>query len=158
MTVTIPSILNVLIGQDTFTLTAMGVVGGIDTATGTTLANVNPDVELVEPENQSSLPLEVLSYKFTVTNTGDYTDSFALAVSGVWTATLPGGDNTGLMDAGASIPVTVLVTVPGGVTNGDFDVTTLKVTSLLDPAIWKTADVTTTALVRCYNLLPLIRR
>ena len=28
---------------------------------------------------------------FTVTNTGDYTDSFALAVSGVWTATLPGG-------------------------------------------------------------------
>ncbi len=156
--VTIPNVPDVIIAEDTFTLTAHGSVGGNDTATGTTLANVNPAVTLVAPAGQTGMPLEVVSYEFTVTNTGDYTDSFALAASGVWTATLPSGDNTGPLAPGAVITVTVLVTVPEGIADGDFDVTTLKVTSILDSSVWQTATVTTTAKVMFYSLLPLIRK
>jgi hypothetical protein len=100
----------------------------------------------------------VVSYEFQVTNIGDYTDTFALSATGVWTATLPGGSDTGPIDPGASITVTVLVTVPEGALDGDMDVTTLKVTSLLDPAVWQTAPVTTTAKLIFFNLLPLVRR
>ena len=79
-------------------------------------------------------------------------------MTGVWTATLPGGSNTGPLAAGASTTVTVLVTVPEGVADGDFDVTTLKITSQLDTSIWTTADVTTTADVMHFILLPLVNR
>ena len=137
VTVTIP--------EDTFTLTATGSVGGTAVATGTTQANVNPGVEVLAPEDQAGLPSEVMSYDFQVTNTGDYTDSFALEVSGVWTATLPGGDNTGLLAAGESITVTVLVQIPDNMGNGYTDGTTLTATSGLDPAVNASADVTTTA-------------
>ena len=41
----------------------------------------------------------VVSYEFTITNTGDYTDTFALGLTGLWTATLPGGSNTGPLAA-----------------------------------------------------------
>ena len=156
--VTIPNVPDVIIAEDTFTLTAQGSVGGNDTATGTTLANVNPDVTVVAPEGQTGMPLQVISYEFTITNTGDYTDSFALAASGVWTATLPGGGNTEPLAPGANMIVTVLVTIPEGVARGDFDVTTLKVTSILDSSVWQTATVTTTAKVIYNNLLPLVRR
>ena len=155
MTVTIPLVPDVIIADDTFTLTATGSVGGTRVATGTTMANVNPGGAVVAPEDGSGQPMDVVSYEFTVTNTGDYTDTFALGVTGVWTATLPGGDNTGPLAAGASTTVTVLVTVPEGVADGDFDVTTLKITSQLDTSIWATADVTTTADVMHYILLPL---
>ena len=158
VTVTIPSMPDVIIADDTFTLTATGVVGGDDVATGTTLANVNPDAEVVAPLGGSGMPLELVSYEFVVTNTGDYTDSFALALTGVWTATLPGGDNTGPLAPGASITVTVVVEVPQGVSHGDFDVTTLKATSLLDVSVWVTEQVTTTAIVWFYNILPIIMR
>jgi hypothetical protein len=156
VTVTIPTIPGVIIASDTFTLTATGVVGGDDIATGTTLVNVNPGGEVIAPEGDKGRPLEVIPYEFMVTNTGDYTDSFALTVSGVWTATLPGGDNTGLLAPGASTTVTVLVEVPEGASDGDFDVTTLKITSQLDISIWETADVTTTAILSYYNLMPII--
>jgi subtilisin family serine protease len=158
VTVTIPLVPDVIIAEDTFTLTATGSVGGTAVATGTTQANVNPGVEVVAPEGQSGLPLEVLSFEFQVTNTGDYTDSFSLEVSGVWTATLPGGDNTGLLVPGASAIVTVLVQVPEEVGDGDTDVTTLMVTSDLDPMVAASADVTTTAQLMYYNLLPLISK
>ena len=78
VTVTIPLVPDVIIADDTFTLTASGSVGGVAVATGTTLANVNPGGAVVAPEDGSGQPLEVVSYEFTVTNTGDYTDTFAL--------------------------------------------------------------------------------
>ena len=158
VTVTIPLVPDVIIAEDTFTLTATGSVGGTAVATGTTKANVNPAVEVVAPEGQSGLPLQVVSYDFQVTNTGDYTDTFSLEASGVWTATLPGGDNTGMLAAGASATVTVLVQVPEEVGDGDTDMTTLIATSDLDPVVAASADVTTTAQLMYYNLLPLVRR
>lgn len=158
VTVTIPMVPEWIIGQDTFTLTASGSVGGIGAATGTTMANVNPAGEVLAPDGATGNPMDVISYEFTITNTGDYTDSFALAVSGAWTATLPGGDNTGSLAAGGTTTVTVLVTIPEDVADGDFDVTTLKITSILDNSVWATAEVTTTADVMYFNLMPLISR
>jgi hypothetical protein len=156
VTVTIPTMPNVIIGEDTFILTAHGVVGGYATATGTTQANVIPGGEVVAPEGQTGRPLDVVSYDFMVTNTGDYTDTFALGVTGVWTATLPDGDSTDPLAPGASTVVTVLVTIPEGATQGETDVTTLKITSQLDTSIWTTAEVTTTVRLFFYNLLSII--
>ncbi len=159
--VTIPNVPDVIIAEDTFTLTAQGSVDGHAIATGTTLANVNPAGMVVAPEGQTGMPLEVVSYDFTVTNTGDYTDSFALAASGVWTTTLPGGENTVPLAPGAVTNVVVLVTVPQGAADGDVDLTTLTIASALDPTVSASAGVTTTASVPppvFSILLPIIRK
>jgi hypothetical protein len=161
VTVTIPLYPDVIIAADTFTLLASGSVGGIDTATGTTNASVNPGGEVFAPDGKSGNPLEVVSYEFQVTNSGDYNDSFNLELSGLWTATLPGGDNTGTVTPGEDITVTVLVTVPAGAADGEMDVTTLTITSVLDPLITASAEVTTTATVPppvYTTLIPIIRR
>lgn len=156
--VTIPTIPNAIIGQDTFTLHAAGVIGGERTASGTTFANVTPGGEVTAPQGKTGKPLEVVSYEFEVTNTGNYTDSFAIGISGVWEVVLPGGDNTGPLAPGASTTVTVLVTVPQGASNGDTDVTTFKITSQLDTSVWTYKDVTTTAQRFFFNLLSLVLR
>jgi hypothetical protein len=159
--VTIPSMPNVIIGQDTFTLTATGGLGGVAEATGTTLANVTPGGTVTAPAGKSGMPLEVVSYDFVVTNTGDYTDTFSLGVTGIWTATLPGGDTTGPLAAGESITVTVLVTVPAEAVDGMTDVSTLTITSALDPDLTAAASVTTTASLHppMYSImLPLVNK
>ncbi len=154
--VSIPSQPDVIIGQDTFTLTAEGVEGGVAEATGTTYANVTPGVEVSGPAGQSGQPLEVLSYEFEVTNTGDYTDTFSLGWEGAWQVSLPGGTSTGPLSPGASTTVTVLVTVPGDVVDGATDVTILTATSGLDPLVTGSAQVTSIADVMYYIYLPLI--
>ncbi len=154
VTVSIPT--ELVSKSDTFTLTATGSEGSVAVALGTTTANVNPAIEVTAPANQSGWPLKVVSYEFTVTNTGDYTDSFALDASGVWTATLPGGTSLGPLAPGASATVVVLVEVPEVAVPGEWDVTTLLVTSVLDPQVSTTGLVTTTAtLVR---MLPIVSK
>jgi uncharacterized membrane protein len=107
------------------------------------------------------MPLEVVSYEFQVTNTGDYTDSFSLGVSGLWSASLPGGDNTGPLAPGESTAVIVLVTVPEGASDGEVDVSTLTITSDLDPTVTASAGVTTTAITSppmYFIMMPIIIR
>jgi hypothetical protein len=159
--VTIPMIPDVIIGSDTFTMTATGSVGGVDIATGTTQAGVTPGVLLAAPQGQTGRPNEVLNYTFTITNTGNYTDSFTLYVYGIWTSTLPGGDNTGPVAAGASVKVTVSVAVPSDVSDGDYCKTTLRVTSDLDHTVRKSTNVTSTALVTApvyTTMIPILRK
>ncbi len=161
ITVSVPILTETEIASDTFTLTAIGSVNGQDNATGTTIANVNPGVEVTPPDDQSGLPLQVVSYDFQLTNTGDYTDSFTLAATGVWTATLPAGDGTGPIAPGARIAVTVLVTIPAGVVDGQTDVTTLTAASVLDANFNAFAQITTTAVLTpstFSTLLPIITR
>ncbi len=144
VTVTIPMIPMGELGRDMFTLTATGSEGGHDNAFGTTIANANPAVELLAPEGKSGRPSDVVSYEFQLTNLGDYTDSFSLDPSGDWTTSLPGGDNTGLLGAGDSMAIEVLVQIPPDAHVGDTDITTLGASSDLDPAINTEAVVTTT--------------
>jgi uncharacterized membrane protein len=157
--VSIPSQPDVIIGQDTFTLTAEGTEGGVAEATGTTYANVTPSMEVWGPASQTGEPLDVLTYEFEVTNTGDYTDTFALSLEGVWSASLPGGSSTVPLSPGASTTVTVLVTVPGDVADGATDVTILTATSGLDTLVTGSAQVTSSAIVLRYiTLLPMITK
>jgi hypothetical protein len=159
VTVDIPNMLEATpIGSDTFTLTAVGDVVGEATASGTTVANVNPDVEVVAPSGDSGRPLGVVGYEFTVTNMGDYTDSFTLEASGVWTATLPGGANTGQLAVGASATVLVIVEIPADAVGGATDVTTLTAASDLDATVSAEASVTTTATVMFNTYLPVLRK
>jgi hypothetical protein len=103
----------------------------------------------------------VLSYTFTLTNTGNYTDSFTLYVYGLWSSTLPGGDSTGPLAAGASTKVTVNVTVPADVSNGEISRTTLRATSNLSTLVRKSSYVTSTALVTApvyTTMIPILRK
>jgi hypothetical protein len=81
VTVTIPTELSAM--SDSFTLNASGVEGGFATASGTTTANVNPAVEVTAPAGGSAASSKMASYEFSLTNTGDYTDTFTLEVMGV---------------------------------------------------------------------------
>ncbi len=150
----------VILASDTFTLTATGSLGGSAEATGTTYAGAEPAVAVSAAQTGDALPGEVVTYTFTVTNQGNYTDTFTLAVTGVWTATLPGGLSTGPVGAGDTVIVTVVVVIPAGAADGDDDVATLTVTSSLDSGVAATTTATTTAVIapqyRVY--LPVVKR
>jgi choice-of-anchor B domain-containing protein len=140
-----PDFGGVTIGSDTFTLTATSDLDSqVDaSATGTTLANVNPGTALSPPQDGAGDPGEQVSYTFTVTNTGDYTDTFTLEAGGVWTHTLS-TSSVGPLGAGASGTVTLTVTVPVTFSWTLTDTTTLTVASQLDPATTAGSSATTT--------------
>lgn len=85
ITVTIPqepglggSTLGGVIASDRFTLTAVSALDDqvVAQATETTLANVNPAVRLSGDQAGFGTVGAQVTYVFTVTNLGDYTDSF----------------------------------------------------------------------------------
>jgi len=124
-------------------------------------------VSVSTPSDSSGGTNTVVYYPYTVTNTGNASNTFALsAASGAggntWTATLyfdANGDGvhdagettvtatTGALAADATYKFFVAVTIPAGVANGQTDVTNLTVTGSGDAGAGDdTADsVTTTA-------------
>jgi uncharacterized membrane protein len=157
----------VIVGQslpplmDDFTLTA---VSGLDvdvsaSATGETQAEVSPDVELnPETARQTGLPGAVVTYTYEITNTGDYTDSFALAINSTWTATLSAA-STGELGVGEGYTVTLEVVIPLDAVGGESDLATLTVTSGLDAAISASATAETTVAITEFKIyLPLTER
>jgi len=92
----------------------------------------------------SGAPGTTAIYTFTITNEGNYTDTFQLAAGGVWTPTL--STNTAdPLAPGEVFTFTLDVAIPDGAAPGDEDVTTVTATSSWDPEVWATAQVTTTA-------------
>jgi hypothetical protein len=80
-----------------------------------------------------------------------------MTASGVWEATLPGGQTTGPVGAGKSVTVTLEVTIPNGSVGLESDVTTLSATSVLGGGgIVATTTATTT--VWFQNYLPTIMK
>ncbi len=143
-----PTGLNLIIGTDVFTFTAISQLVGntiSDAATGTTHADVTIGVDL-SPASQAGTDYvhEVVTYTFMITNTGDFTDTFALDASGVWTATL--SDASVELGAAESTIFELWVTVPGDADDGDLDTTTVTATSALDPTVSDTVLAMTTAL------------
>jgi uncharacterized membrane protein len=106
--------LETIVASDSFTITA---TSGLDTAVqaqaiGNTYAEVHPDVS-ISPLEQSTVgsPGEVVTFTFTITNSGDYTDTFSLGMDGnYWGTNYP--EQTSQIAAGSSDNVQVEVYIP----------------------------------------------
>ena len=113
------------------------------TATDMTTVTFTAGV-LLEPDNFSLAdPSDVVVYTHTLTNTGDIASSYSLtAVSDQgWPITYT--TNTPVLAPLATYTVMVTVTVPGGATPGQEDVTTITATSDVDNGIQDSATDTT---------------
>ena len=98
----------------------------------------------------------MLTYTFTVTNTGDYSDTVALAASGVWTPTLSTYSLAGL-GSGLSESVTMTVAIPLTAMHGVSDTAVVTATSTISPTMSPVSQATTT--VRWHTIyLPLVMR
>ena len=105
-------------------------------------------------QTQSGDPGEVVTHTYTITNTGDYTDTFGLSVSGAgWTTNAP--VDTGPLAAGESVTIDVAVSIPTALPPME-DSFTLTTISGLDSDV--TAQSTgTTRTTKWYKFyLPLI--
>ena len=121
------------------------------------LMQVTPGVEIAPPTAAGSgYPGDVLTYTFTVTNTGDYSDTVALAASGVWTPTLSTYSLAGL-GSGLSESVTMTVAIPLTAMHGVSDTAVVTATSTISPTMSPVSQATTT--VRWHTIyLPLVMR
>jgi hypothetical protein len=140
-----------VLAQDAFTLTAVSELdpGEGVIATGLTQAVVHPRVTLSQDlTGFGQVGLEI-EYTFILTNTGDYTDSFLLSTTGAWTATLD-VEETGLMGPGEYTSVTLTVSVPLELKDGQSEIMTLMVRSSLDEQLYAWATAKTTAIWRAF--------
>jgi hypothetical protein len=109
--VDIPNVPN---ASDSFTITATSVNSPTvsTSAMGTTNSVVNPDVMASTPDDsQTGNAGEVLTYTVNVMNTGDYTDTFTVDLSGNLWPTSASTASVGPLGAGQSASVEVYVTV-----------------------------------------------
>jgi uncharacterized membrane protein len=149
---------DILTLSDSFTLTAtsLGIPGLWVEAMGETSLGVQAAATLSADQIGAGQPGQVVEYTFTLTNTGNYTDTFALAISGTWLTYLPDGVTTGPLSTGQAIMVTLLVAIPTDGMPGDSDVTMLTATSGLDSNVSVSAQATTTVYYR--NYLPVVTK
>jgi hypothetical protein len=146
---------------DVATVTATSQADGSvsDSADLTTSANVpvSYGVELSGNDALTDTAGSTVVYTVLITNTGNATDTFDLAVSGnTWTATL--SDTSLTLGAGESGSFTVSVDIAATATDGETDTVTVTATSQGDGSVSDSADLTTTATeVSGYTLfLPII--
>jgi uncharacterized membrane protein len=150
---------DVIIASDWMTVTA---ISGWDPAASAhvmriTNANVNPAVTM-SPATQSGagMPGDVMVYTFNITNTGDYTDSFDLNVSGnAWISVAP--VSTDWLAPGAAGSVDVQVHIPADIPPEVViasDQLTLQAVSHWDSLIAASVGATTTANVDAGLALP----
>ncbi|HHN93763.1 MAG TPA: hypothetical protein ENK17_03265, partial [Anaerolineae bacterium] len=119
-----------------------GSLSGVSAAVTDTSRSIRTyGAEIAPDYDRSVAPGTTLTYTHHLTNTGNYTDTFALSFSttGCWTTLLDTGPFT--LTAGSSATVRVRVTVPDGV-GGSEDVSTIVATSQTSPT--HTARVTDT--------------
>jgi len=152
-------VVDALIASDVFTLQAVSFWDNLvqASATGTTTVNVNPGVALAPQVGaQPGLPGSDVTYPYTIANTGDYTDTYTLSVSGLWAAMLSSA-SIGPIPPGGNAAFDLSVSVPLGAGEGESDLSTLTAVSSLDSDIHAAVTATTTAAwARLY--LPILAR
>jgi carboxypeptidase T len=114
------------------------------TATLTTTANTVYGLE-VTPAGyiQYGFPGSTVTYTFQVTNTGNTTDTFTVIPTSDWEVIVP--SNIGPLEAGESITIMVLVTVPVLAPDGQQNIASLRFTSQENPTQVKFVEVSTVA-------------
>ncbi len=151
VTVTIPPLTRqegdpVILDSDIFILTATSMTdSGVSAeATGTTNAISYPGVSLsADTTTQSALTGGTVTYQLTVTNAGDFTDTFAVSIGeSDWTTTAS-TPNVGPLAAGATGTVDIMVTVGAGVS----DSVVVTATSSLDMLISDSVVLMTEAIL-----------
>ncbi|MBU0510131.1 MAG: S8 family serine peptidase [Chloroflexi bacterium] len=153
-----PQVASVIIASDMFTLTATSRDNGSETAnaTSTTFTGVNPGAGLSGNQTGAGLIGTQVSYEFTVTNAGDYTDTFGLTVTGAWTAALS-ADSSGELPPGGSTIVTLTVDVPPDAGDGELGLVTLTAASGLDAGVQTIATASTAAEWYKFYLMLILR-
>ncbi|MFQ5614911.1 MAG: right-handed parallel beta-helix repeat-containing protein, partial [Anaerolineales bacterium] len=111
-------------------------------------------VELAPPFTSQGLPRHVALYTHTLTNTGNYTDTFVLSAQSNqgWVVTVPV-----TVEIGAGLNITVLaeVAIPAAAISGTVDTTEITATSSLAPSVsGVVTDTTTVALKHDVSLKP----
>jgi hypothetical protein len=117
----------------------------------TTEIEIIPGVDVPADLSDSGAPGAEVVYSITVTNTGNFTDTFTISVAGnSWTTDAPPA--TGPLAPGESTVVEVTVTVGDGKT----DSATVTFTSDLDDSVTDAVTLTTTAEISFEIYLPVI--
>jgi hypothetical protein len=117
----------------------------------TTEIEIVPGVDVPADLGDSGEPDSQVVYSIAVTNTGNFTDTFTISVTGnSWTTDAPA--DTGPLAPGASTTVEVTVTVG----DGKSDTATVTFTSSLDDSVTAAATLTTTAITSYEIYLPVV--
>lgn len=102
-----------------------------------------PAVALSGSQSKTGFPGEELDYSFTLTNQGNYTDSFTLQIGPhVWPSALSAGE-IGPLASGAHSPFILTVSIPAGAEAGRQETVAVTATSALDGEVWQRVDATT---------------
>ena len=123
----------------------------------TTAANVYGLELTAETIAQTGFTGSVVTYTLTLTNSGNFTDTFALSIEdNEWVVTLP---DMVTVAAGEAATIVVSVAIPADATNDTVDTVTITAVSSGDPTQTANVELTTTAEVQMYHLyLPVILR
>jgi uncharacterized membrane protein len=110
--------------------------------------NAEPGVTGPGQVSHSGTPGDIVTHTVTLTNTGNFSDSFMLALgASEWSAAVAGGvTQTVELESGETTTVQVEVFVPAQALAGETDVVELTATSARDSGVFATIPVLTTAL------------